>query len=169
MYLRCLIAVLFAIFLIGCTAPAPNETAQDPNVTPEGVRITPDVVYGHKFGMALTFDMFQPENQNGAAVIFFNSGGWRSYLPNYYKQSAEGLLLVTKEDLQKMTPNLEGSNINRLLDKEITVFAVRHGSTPKFEMHEVVADLRRAVRFIRFNAEEYGIDPERLGVWGGSA
>jgi dipeptidyl aminopeptidase/acylaminoacyl peptidase len=36
-------------------------------------------------------------------------------------------------------------------------------------MPEIVADLRRAVRFIRFHANEYGIDGERLGLWGGSA
>ena len=83
MYRRCLIAVLFMVFLIGCSAPTPEETPQNPNVTPEGVRITADIVYGHKFGMALTFDMYQSENQNGAAVIFINSGGWQSKLPNF--------------------------------------------------------------------------------------
>jgi dienelactone hydrolase len=168
MYQRCLIAVTLVIFLVSCTAPTTEET-QDPNVTPEGVRITPDVVYGHKFGMALTFDLFQPENQNGAAVIFLNSGGWVSFLPDFYKQIPEGLRLVTREELQKKTLNIEQFHIKPLLEKEITVFSVRHGSAPKFEMHEIVADLRRAVRFIRFHAEEYGVDPERLGVWGGSA
>ena len=78
MYRRCLIALFFAIYLIGCTAPAPQETVQDPNVTPEGIRITPDVVCGHIFGMALTFDMYQPQNSNGAGVLFINSGGWQS-------------------------------------------------------------------------------------------
>jgi acetyl esterase/lipase len=32
-----------------------------------------------------------------------------------------------------------------------------------------VADVNRAVRFIRTNAEKYGIDPNRIGVTGGSA
>ena len=77
MFRYLLIAVVLFVSLVSCTAPPPEETAQDPNVTPEGVHITPDVVYGHKFGMALTFDMYQPKNQNGAGVIFLNSGGWR--------------------------------------------------------------------------------------------
>ena len=60
--------------------------ADDPNATPEDVRITPDVVYGHKFGLALTLDMYQPKNPNGAGVIFVNSGGRVSKAPNFYKQ-----------------------------------------------------------------------------------
>ena len=40
--------------------------------------IQADIVYGHKFGMALTFDVFIPSNRTGAAVVFFNSGGFVS-------------------------------------------------------------------------------------------
>ena len=44
-----------------------------------GETIIPDVVYGHKHGMALTFDVFQPtDDANGAGVLFMVSGGWRS-------------------------------------------------------------------------------------------
>jgi hypothetical protein len=49
MYHGCLIALFFMVFLISCSAQPPEETPQDPNVTPEGVRITTDVVYGHRF------------------------------------------------------------------------------------------------------------------------
>ena len=41
-------------------------------------KITPDVVYGHKAGMALTFDVIQPKKPNGAGVLFMMSGGWVS-------------------------------------------------------------------------------------------
>jgi dipeptidyl aminopeptidase/acylaminoacyl peptidase len=34
---------------------------------------------------------------------------------------------------------------------------------------EIVEDVRRSVRFIRFKAKEFGVDPERLGVLGASA
>lgn len=91
------IALLLVIILFGCTAPTPEETAQDTNITPEGVRITPDVVYGHRFGVALTFDMFQPENQNEAGVIIINSGGWRSDFPNLYEYTPDGIRLKTQE------------------------------------------------------------------------
>jgi len=174
MYRCYLIALLLVIFLVGCTAPPTEQIKQDPIVTPEGIRITPYVVYGHKFGMTLTFDMYQPKNQNGAGVILIDSGGWYSIFLKFYTQTAEGIHLATMEELEtmmveKMRVNLRSFNIEPLLAKGFTVFSVRHSCGPKFEMSEIANDLRRAVRFIRFQAEEYGIDSERLGLWGGSA
>lgn len=120
-----------------------------PLTAADDVSITPDVVYGHKHGLAMTFDVFQPEeNANGAGVMFMVSGGWYSvWMP------PENALPIFRP----------------LLAKGFTVFAVRHGSAPKFTVPEAVDDVRRAVRFIRNNAEEYGVHPERLGVFGGSA
>lgn len=115
----------------------------------QDLTITPDVVYGHKHGMALTFDVFQPvEDAKGVGVLFIVSGGWYSSW-----QPPEKMQGFTKP----------------LTDKGFTVFAVRHGSSPKYALPEIVEDVRRSVRFIRLNAEQYGVDPERLGVYGGSA
>lgn len=115
----------------------------------EEVKITPDVVYGHKHGLALTFDVFTPGNQpNGAGVLFMVSGGWYS---------------------QWMPPEQWTPRFQPLLDAGFTVFAVRHGSSPKFGIPEAVEDVRRSVRYIRANAERFGIDPERIGVFGMSA
>ena len=44
----------------------------------EEFKITPDVVYGHKAGMALTFDVIQPKKPNGVGILFMMSGGWVS-------------------------------------------------------------------------------------------
>ena len=115
----------------------------------DDVKITPDVVYGHKHGLAMTFDVFTPEKDaNGAGVLFMVSGGWYSgWAP----------------------PEQAVGRFKPLLEKGFTVFSVRHGSSPKFKIPEVVSDVRRSVRFIRLNAEKYGVDPSRLGVYGGSA
>jgi acetyl esterase/lipase len=116
--------------------------------TTSEIEIVPDVVYGHKDGMALTFDVFRPKKANGAAVIFMVSGGWVSaYSP----------------------PARAQIRYRELLDKGFTVISLRHGSSPKYVIPEIVADVRRAVRFIRYKAKEWGVDPNRLGVWGGSA
>jgi acetyl esterase/lipase len=113
------------------------------------VNIQPDVVYGHKFGLAMTCDVFTPkEEANEAAVLFMVSGGW------YSRWSPP-------EQTQQM--------FKPLTDKGFTVFAVRHGSSPKFSISEAVADVRRSVRFIRMNAETYQVDPNRIGVFGMSA
>jgi len=34
------------------------------------VAIQPDVVYGHKDGLAMTFDVYRPEEPNGGTILF---------------------------------------------------------------------------------------------------
>ena len=111
--------------------------------------ITPDVVYGHKDGLAMTYDVFTPkEAANGAAVVFMVSGGWYSHwIP---PETAKGFF-------------------ERYLAAGYTVFSVRHGSSPKYGIPDAVADVTRAIRFIRMHADDYGIDADRMGVTGGSA
>ena len=114
----------------------------------EGVEIIPDVVYGHKHGMALTFDVYKPEQANGTGILFMVSGGWFS---------------------RWRPPQQNIGWFKPMLDKGFTVFAVRHGSSPKYVIPEIIEDVRRSVRFIRLRAKDYGVDPERLGVAGASA
>ena len=134
------IIAVVALFALLVTGPV-SVQAQD-------VTVTPDVVYGHKYGMALTFDVFTPANANGAAVLHMVSGGWRSqWRPHARSQR----------------------RYQALLDAGLTVLAVRHGSSPKFTIPEIVPDVRRAVRYVKLNARQLGVDPNRLGVWGGSA
>jgi acetyl esterase/lipase len=118
--------------------------------------IKPDVVYGHKAGMALTFDVIRPNRQNGAAVLFMVSGGWVSFW-------------VPPETLMNPQAPFGVTYFRELVDKGYTLFIVRHGSAPQFKVPEAVADVRRAVRFIRANAAKYDIDAERIGVCGMSA
>jgi acetyl esterase/lipase len=138
--------VLAALLTCACSASEPDVAA-----APEPARqppVTTDVVYGHKDGLALTFDVHRPANPNGAGVISIVSGGWQS--------SVE----LSRHIAQYYPP---------LNETGFTVFAVRHGSSPRYAMSAIVADVRRAVRFIRQHASEYGVDPNRIGVWGGSS
>lgn len=106
-----------------------------------------DVIYGRKFGTALTMDVFTPkQNANGAAIVYVVSGGWFS-----------------------AHEAINGGFIREFLNRGYTVFAVVHGSQPKYTIPEVLLDMHRAVRFIRSRAEEYKVDPERFGIYGGSA
>ena len=53
-----------------CVAAVPQAVAS------AQISITPDVVYGHKFGLAMTCDVFTPTaDANGAGVLFMVSGG----------------------------------------------------------------------------------------------
>ena len=113
----------------------------------EEVEITPDVVYRHKDGMALTYDVFRPnENANGLGVLFMVSGGG---IPAGRRPS-QGRLSSSR-------CSIAGSRCWRAM------------AQPRYKVPEAVADVRLAVRHIRLHAADYRIDPERLGVYGMSA
>src|SRR5256885_13245361 len=94
-----------------------------PQTKPDFKR-TEDVIYGRKFGTALTLDVLQPEKPNGAGIIFVVSGGWFS-------------------DHKAINPG----PVKPMLDRGYTIFAVVHGSQPKFQIPEIIHDMHRAVRF----------------------
>jgi acetyl esterase/lipase len=134
------------VFLVACLIVIPLM-ARSTLAADETFTRAEDVIYGRKFGTVLTLDVFTPKsNANGAAVILAVSGGWFSAH--------------------------EGINVgffNEYLKRGYTVFAVVHGSQPKFTIPEVLEDMHRAVRYIRSRADDFKIDPERIGITGGSA
>ena len=130
--------------LIACLSVGSASTfaADEPSFTRKE-----DVIYARKYGTALTMDVFTPKkNANGAAIVLVVSGGFFSAHESIRPAFAQPLL-----------------------SRGYTVFAVVHGSQPRFQVTEIVEDMNRAVRFIRHHAKDYGIDPERVGVTGASA
>jgi acetyl esterase/lipase len=110
---------------------------------------TGDVIYGRKAGTALTLDVLAPKKDaNGAAVLWLVSGGW-----------------ISNHDLIPALVPFAGV----FLQRGYTVFFVVHGSQPTFTIPDAIADVNRAVRFIRHHARDYQIDPERIGIGGMSA
>jgi acetyl esterase/lipase len=108
-----------------------------------------DVIYGHRDGMALTYDVFKPvRHANGALVVNMVSAGWRSsWAP----------------------PEERQARYQALIDKGFTVVALYHSSAPRFQVPDAVSDVRLGMRHIKMHAADYGADPERIGVWGASA
>lgn len=136
----------FRCFLTVFLLSASTLCAQTNNNANAEFKRTQDVVYGRKFGTALTMDVFKPKNTNGFGIIYVVSGGWFSAH-------------------EAINPAMYQPFLNR----GYTVFAVVHGSQPRFIIPEITQDMHRAVRYIRQNAKKYGIDPDKLGVAGGSA
>ena len=69
------------VVLLALVACACSATARGTGAIPAPERqpsVTTDVVYGHKDGLALTFDVHRPAQPNGAGVISIVSGGWQS-------------------------------------------------------------------------------------------
>ena len=112
------------------------------------VTIKSDVVYGHKDGLALIYDVIKPDNANDAAIVFMMSGGWFS----------------------RWTPaELVSQRFEDMLDAGFTVIPVYHGSAPRYHVPDAYSDVSRAIRHIKLRAQQHGIDPDRIGVTGGSA
>jgi len=108
-----------------------------------------EIIYGRKDGMALTMIMLTPKkNANGKAIIKVVSGSW-----------------VSTYDRIPVTINRSTIYLNR----GYTVYAVMHGSQPRYAIPDEVADLKRAVRFIRYNADEYHINKNSIGITGSSS
>ncbi len=106
-----------------------------------------DVIYDHRDGAALVLDVLIPEHQNGIAVFKMLSGGWISY-------SASN---IAEEDVKEFT------------DKGMTVFLISHGSKPRFKVPEIIDQVQRAIRYVRYNARTFGVDPARFGITGASS
>ncbi len=138
------LGILFSLLIAPTTLAktSTQEEAKKPNVIP-------DVVYGHKHGMALTLDVLQPSVPgNKAGLLFMMSGGWIS---------------------KWFPPAFILPQFTEVLSRGFTVFLVRHGSSPIFKVPDAVQDVRQAVKFVGEHASDYGVDPARLGVYGGSA
>jgi acetyl esterase/lipase len=110
------------------------------------VEVTKGVVYGHRQGQDLTLDVLRPAHPNGIGIVLMASGGWKSEAGSFRHWIAAPILR-----------------------RGYTVFAVYHIAQPKATVMEITEEVYRAVRFIRHNAAQYGVDPQRLGVTGGSS
>jgi acetyl esterase/lipase len=109
-----------------------------------------EIIYGRKDGMALTMLKLLPKKDfNGKAIISVVSGNWISAFAN----NAERFVNRAKI----------------YIDRGYTVFIVIHSSQPRYTIPDEISDLKRAVRFIRYNAKEYNIDGNHLGITGSSS
>ena len=114
---------------------------------PAWLRREESVRYGEYAGSALTMDVFHPVRQrNGAGVILLASGGWAS---------SRGMI--------------NEKYAAHFLARGYTVFAVVHASCPPVSIPQIIPGVHRAVRFVRHQAADYGVAPDRLGITGASS
>jgi acetyl esterase/lipase len=135
-------ACLFSLIVLAALATGALWVYFHPDVAR-----TDGVVYGQRNGRALTMDVLRPAHPNGLGIAVMISGGWKS------KKPGETPAALTAP----------------LLRAGYTIFDVCHISQPESTIMDIIADMHRGIRFIRHNATAYGIDPNRIGVTGGSA
>ena len=118
-------------------------------------RIEKNVVVGMVSGLALVMDVHHPEEPNGYGIVHVSG----SAMSRPLAYSAPLLSESRQVDIYGKPLVAEG----------YTVFSLNHRATPRFRYPAPLLDVQRAVRFIRYHAQEYGIDPDRIGAVGGSS
>jgi acetyl esterase/lipase len=132
----------------------PLASAAKPVAPPAAPAIERNVVYGMVSGAALLLDVHRPARPNGFGILFISGSGWQA-------STDYGAAPLKEQQIGLWGPPL--------LAAGYTVFAINHRAAPTFHYPAAIEDVQRAVRFIRFHAAEYGIDPARLGGVGGSS
>lgn len=121
---------------------------------PTGFRLVQSVQYGKVPGGAswegrLYLDLLLPEAQSTVrpAVVYIHGGGWAE------GSRADGLY-------PWLCPLLAAHGF--------VAATVTHRLSRSAAFPAQIHDVKAAIRFLRANAEEYRIDPARIGVWGDS-
>lgn len=126
-------------------APAPAAEEQKPGIP--GVRVIRDVSYG-PHGARNLMDFYLPEAgpTPRPLVICIHGGGWAGGDKRGY--AALGELLARRG---------------------FAAVSLTYRFAPAWRAPTQMDDVQRAVRWLRRNAAEYGLDPKRFGAIGGSA
>ncbi|WP_438433741.1 alpha/beta hydrolase fold domain-containing protein [Gorillibacterium sp. sgz500922] len=108
----------------------------------------PDVVYASYGDVDRRLQLILPQRMGYKfpLVVFVQGSAWR------------------KQDLYAAIPNL-----CRIAAKGYVIASVEIRDTDIAPFPAAVEDVKCAIRFMRRHAEEYGVDPERVAVWGDSS
>lgn len=115
---------------------------------PANVDFMPDITYATVAGEELKLNLARPKDAKGPLPLIFviHGGGWAAGHRNAHNN---------------ITWNFAG--------KGYVSATVSYRFAPKHRFPAQVQDVKAALRFLRANAEKYGIDPTRVGAVGFSA
>ncbi len=123
---------------------------QTPERTPRNVVVTRNVEYGRAGDRKLLLDIYQPPKRTDKelpAIVYIHGGGWATGNKKWGAMRLGSFVATGK---------YVGVSVGYRLSGEALWPAQIH-------------DCKAAIRWIRANAEQHGIDPDRIGLWGNSA
>jgi acetyl esterase/lipase len=135
---------LFAVALLASPAPA-----QKPPTVPDTVAFETGIEYTNPDNQHLQLNMARPKKADSAplpCVLCIHGGGFRAGNRQSYD-----------------------AQIIRLAEKGYVAVTVSYRLAPKYPFPAAIHDTKAAVRWLRANAKKYNIDPDNIGVTGGSA
>lgn len=110
-----------------------------------------DITFCQMDGVDLMMDVYYPDQysaQPWPVVMYVHGGGWQKGDKN------EGAGF-------RALPWLRAAGF--------LVVSVNYRLAPQYKFPAQIEDVQCAVRFLRANASRYHLDPQNIGVWGGSA
>lgn len=118
------------------------------SILPEGVSVEKDLVYISYGTRKLHLDLFYPKNSTAPnpGVILVHGGGWRS------------------GDKSLLVPMAQ-----QLAVKGYVTAAIEYRLSPEAKFPAAVYDLKAAIRWMRTNALQYHVDPNRIVILGCSS
>jgi acetyl esterase/lipase len=143
------------LLLVACAGLAP---AADPSPKPAPA-VKRGVTFATAGGEKLQLDVATPPGGGPhPCVVCFHGGAWRV-------GSRKDLSVGTKRRDGTTDPSL----IESLASEGYVAVSAAYRLAPKAKFPAQIEDAKTAVRFLRENAKEYGIDPSRVGALGFSA
>lgn len=92
------------------------------------------------------------------------------YLPDADAATGAGVLILPGGGYQMLTVPGEGPAPARFfLAHNVAAFVLRYRHGPRYHYPTTLLDAQRALRLIKSRAGEYRVDPDKIGVLGGSA
>lgn len=117
-------------------------------VIPDTVVWEPGIEYSNPDNQHLQVNLARPKGGEGPfpAIVCIHGGGFRAG----HRDGYNALCL-------------------RLAERGYVAITVSYRLAPKYQFPAAVHDVKAAVRWLRANAGKYHVDPQRIGVTGGSA
>ncbi len=142
-----ILAALVLIASFGCGRGDEAENKPYIPLTTTTIEMIKDIEYGRVGERPLLLDIYRPQEPIASpipAIVWIHGGGWRR-------------------------GNKFPSRVATMAKYGFLGISIEYRLSGEAKFPAAVEDSKCAVRWLRANVDKYHVDPDRIGVWGGSA